>query len=97
MSVILRKPIYLILFEDKKKNKCYLSVDKPDLMSNFVSFKGYELEQSEEEVIENFLELIDSAQKESMLEMILPAHKITKMRNLTFNPVKGKVQLKTEQ
>lgn len=88
-SVISRKPAYLIVLDQipgsaKKTAKFFIATDKPDLLNGFVQVKGIFTDSDEDEISENFNELLTSSPKELFIEVMLPWHRICSMRNLIF-------------
>lgn len=86
--IMAKKPSYLIILEDhssKNKNiKKIITLDKPDLLQGFVQTKGFFSEIIEEEIIKNFSEILTNTSKELILELLIPWHKISYIRSLTF-------------
>lgn len=87
----LMRPVYLISFDTNvvgKKKKYFLTSEKPEFEGAFVRAKGVFSELSEEELIEKYNEILSLIDKESILEMYFPNHKILQIRNLVFKSKK---------
>ena len=86
--IMAKKPSYMIILEEhssKNKNiKKFITLDKPDLLQGFIQTKGFFSEINEEEIIKNFSEILTSVPKELILEVLIPWHKISYIRSLTF-------------
>jgi hypothetical protein len=82
-ATINSKPIYAILFNGKSK-KIFLTVDKPDLQMSYVSARGIFIEKTEEEILNNFTEILTNISKDDIVEMMFPWTKICSIRNLVF-------------
>ncbi len=82
------KPIYLILIDDGKSKKKFLTIDRPDLQASYVQAKGIFSDISEENISDKYQDILTSVPKESILEMIFPWNKILSIKNLIFNKVK---------
>lgn len=82
------KPSYLIFLEDSNNRvkviKKFITLDKPELLQGFVQVKGFFSDFPEEEIIKNFTDLLTSTQKDLILEVMIPWHKISYMRSLVF-------------
>ena len=82
------KPSYLITIEDSfgktKIVKYFITLDKPDILDGFVQVKGIYSELAEEEIVEKFATILTSAKKELFLELMIPLHRISCIRNLVF-------------
>lgn len=89
-SPILTKPAHLIAFENSSKSKAkfFIAIEKPVIEQQFVQVKGIYSEQSEEEIINSFAEILTNAGKDTILEMYFPIHKISSIRNLVFRGLK---------
>lgn len=89
----LKKPPYLILLEAKLGKaiviEAFISLDKPASENGFVHAKGFFATQPEEEIVKSFNDIIMTAPKESIVEMMFPLHRIISIRNLIFNAVKA--------
>lgn len=85
-----KKPIYLITLEDQSTSKKttyqkFIAIDKPDSQNGFIMVKGVFSENSDEEIIKTFSEILTSSPKESILDMWFPWHRIVSIRSLVFN------------
>jgi len=89
---ILKKPVYLIVLVDGSGKTAtetnFIATDRPDLSYGFVSVRGIYCEADKEEIVKNFAELVNKAPKDTVLEMVFPAHRIKSIRSLVFNAVK---------
>lgn len=90
---ISKKPCYLITLQDAAKNNMvltrFIALDKPDQSEGFIQVKGIFLEIAEEEIINNFYDVLTSIKKELILEMWFPWHRIHSVRSLVFNAIKA--------
>lgn len=84
-----RKPCYLVVLSTTaKKTENFISLDKPDLLNGFIQAKGFYTDQSEEEVVKDFVNLVASTPKETYLDIMFPWHRVQSIRSLVFNAVK---------
>lgn len=93
-----KKPCYLITLESasgKTKSIVYfIAMDKPDLLQNFIQVKGIYAEQSEDEITKRFGEIIANTPKESIVDMMFPAHRVYSIKSLVFNAHKPSTLVK---
>jgi hypothetical protein len=82
------KPSYLLTYEDgavaKNKVKRIVTIDKPETNSSYVHLKGVMTELSEEEIISSYQEVLTSAPKELIIEVMVPWHRVFSLRSLVF-------------
>ncbi len=83
------KPLYLIYLTETTVNKIkiiekFISLDKPTLLQNFIEVKGMFCNLPEDEIIKNYKDILQSASKDLILEVMIPCHKISYMRSLVF-------------
>jgi hypothetical protein len=88
-SQISAKPSYLIYIEEdgtgkNKKIKRFITLDRPELLNGFVQVKGFFSELSDDEIINNYPQVLTTAKKELILEVMFPWHKIHSIRSLVF-------------
>ena len=90
-SPIMNKPSYLITLEQDttsktKSLKYFITLEKPELLNGFVQAKGLFAAKgvTEEKIITSFSEILTSADKVLILEVLLPWHKICSIRSLVF-------------
>jgi hypothetical protein len=85
-SQINKKPSYLILLEGAGKTSKvkFITLDKPELLNNFVQVKGFYSDLSEEVIYKDYQNLILSVDRDSIMEILFPVHKILSMRSLVF-------------
>lgn len=87
-GVLSKKPSYLVILEGDggktKKNNFFITFDKPEFLPGFIQVKGFFCDSKEEEIIKNFSELLTNISKDLILEVILPWHKICRIRSLVF-------------
>lgn len=96
VAPVLKRPIYLITLNDlvqSNKSKGYvetqfIAIDRPGLENGFIAVRGIYTDLTEEEVIKRFSEILTTAPKDSILEMMFPTHRIKSIRSLVFNAVK---------
>lgn len=95
---ISKKPRYLITLDDFKGKKLtvryFISIDKPDLLDNFVLVKGVYSELDEDEISKKFGEILDNTPKESIIDIMFPSHRIYSIRSLVFNANKPSTLVK---
>lgn len=84
-----KKPCYLVSLTDAsgkaKAVKHFVALDKPDSLNGFINTKGFYSDESEEDIVKGFVELVSSAPKESILDMSFPWHRVLSIRSLVFN------------
>lgn len=82
------KPSYLLTYEDgsgaKNKLKRIITLDKPETNAAYVHLKGVMTDLSEEEIISSYQEVLTSSPKESIIEVMVPWHRIYSVRSLVF-------------
>jgi hypothetical protein len=83
VGVISRKPSYLITL-DGKTQKRFVTLDKPEIQNGFVQAKGIYSEESEDDIVQKYADLLTSSPKELILEMMFPLAKIVSIRSLVF-------------
>jgi hypothetical protein len=87
---VVMKPPFLIALEDtigkSKSIRYFLTIDRPDVASEFVQAKGIFIDSSvsEDDIIKNYSQMLTDAKKELILEMWLPWRRIIYVRNLVF-------------
>ena len=83
-----KKPCYLVQLTnstDKKSLEHFLSIDKPESLNGFIQVKGLFTSLSEDDLVKKFSELVASTPKEEILDLMLPIHRVHKIRSLVFN------------
>lgn len=82
------KPMHLVVLSNqsdtKKTNQFFISLDKPDLLLNCVSCKGFFYEATEANIIKNFQAILTKQEKESIIEISFPWHRVQSIRSLVF-------------
>ena len=85
---ISKKPSYLITLEGidgkAKSIKKFITLDKPELLNGFLQAKGFYSELPEDEIIKNYSSILTSTERDLILEMMMPWHKICSVRSLVF-------------
>lgn len=84
MGAISKKPAHLVLIEDNKKVRKFISLDKPEILNGFIQVKGVFSDFSEDEISKNFSVILTNSSKELIFEMMFPWHRICSVRNLVF-------------
>src|ERR1700690_1915903 len=89
-STISKKPHYLVTLEDSKGKVThrFIALDLPVFHVGFIQAKGIYTDNTEEEIIKKFSEIVVGTPKEQQVEIFFPAHKISSIRSLVFNAVK---------
>ena len=89
---IKRKPTYLLVLEDtsgkKGTQQRFICMDTPDTNTNFVLVKGFFSTLPEEEINKTYSEILTSVDKEHIMEMWFPTHRVVSIRSLTFSAKK---------
>jgi hypothetical protein len=82
------KPLYLVTVEDStgktKVIKRFITLDRPEQGNGFISAKGFFCEASEDEIITSFSTMLTTIKKESIIDVMIPWHKICYVRSLVF-------------
>jgi len=81
------KTNYLISLSDKKDSKFFITLDKPDIISNFVSTKGFFSDLDISEISEKYTEIINDVKtnkKEIICEIMFPVHRVNFIKSLVF-------------
>lgn len=83
---IVGKQSHLITMEGTGKNKCvrFITLDKPDVEGYYVRTKGIFCTQEEDELINNYQDVLANTNKESIIEIMVPLNRIFNIRNLIF-------------
>lgn len=85
---ITNKPSHLVVLSELSKGKLvaknFIALDKPDTESSFIKVKGFYTDSDEESIINNYQEILTSTSKDLILEMMVPWHRVEKIRNLVF-------------
>lgn len=92
----LKRPAYLITLNDLVQSgkstthieTQFIAVDRPGLENGFITVRGIFTDLTEDEVVKRFTEILTTAPKDSVLEMMFPTHRIKSIRSLVFNAVK---------
>ena len=92
MAPTLKKPVYLVAIVDGSGKTAavtnFIATDKPGLEMSFVSVRGIFTDESEEDVVRNFADIVNRTPKEQIVEMMFPVHRVKYIRSLVFNAVK---------
>lgn len=89
-SIISAKPCYLITLTEKinkgkaEQQRRFIALDLPSMQPAYVQTKGFYTDASEEEIVQNFRSLLQSTNKDQVLELYLPWHSISHIRSLVF-------------
>jgi hypothetical protein len=82
------KPVYLVIMEEagktKSVSKCFITLDRPDTEVSFVKMKGFYVDGGEEDVTNNYQELLTSINREAIIELMVPWVRIHKIKSLVF-------------
>lgn len=90
-STISRKPCYLITLDGLTKTgkpsvRRFVAIEKPGLeAASVIQVKGFYAEETEDEIVSNFLDIIKAVPKDAIMEIIFPTHKVHSIRSLVFN------------
>jgi hypothetical protein len=86
VSLLAKKPPHLISLNNGKKTQFFLSLDKPELLQDFIQVKGFYFEAtlSEEDINKNYAEIMGSTSRDCVVEMFFPTHRILSIKNLIF-------------
>ncbi len=85
---ISNKPSYLVIFEDPSSSsgatRKIITIDKPDTGSSFLQMKGFFTEVAEEEILSSYQDILTTARKEDIIEIMIPWNRIFSVRSLVF-------------
>jgi len=86
----LKKPPFLITLDDGVTGKTrnfqrFISQDKPESINGFIQVRGIFCDKEEDEIIKSFSDILTSAPKDTILEMMFPLHRVYSIRSLVFN------------
>jgi hypothetical protein len=83
---VLNKPSYLVTFEGNSKGKVkkIITIEKPDVASSHVQVKGIFTELDEEDAQLSYQDILTSAPKETIVELMIPWQRIFQIRSLVF-------------
>lgn len=77
------KPSYLITL-DGKTQKRFITLDKPEIQNGVVQAKGVYSDESEDDIVQKYADLLTNSPKELILEMMFPLTKVAHVRSLVF-------------
>src|SRR5579885_2350940 len=86
-SVISTKPCHLVCMSNgAKTKKMFIALERPVLDVSYIQTKGFFVEFSEEEVVENWMNIVKelSVDKNNIMEMYFPWHSVSYIRNLVY-------------
>lgn len=78
-----KKPPHLVVLNDGKKTQSFVSLDKPELLESFIQVKGFFVDISGDDS-KAYLDFAQNVQKESIVEMFFPIHRVVSIKNLVF-------------
>jgi len=84
------KPRYLVqltpgTFVKTKPLMHFIALDKPGFEAGFISVKGFYCDNSEDEIVASFAELVNDTPKEMIQDLLIPDHRAHCIRSLVFN------------
>lgn len=84
---ISKKPCYLVVLlgGTKKGGNNFISLDKPELLTDFIQVKGFFSDSSEDEISKKFVEIVANTPKENIVDMMFPSHRVFSIKSLVFN------------
>jgi hypothetical protein len=97
---VANKPRYLIqmnALNTTKNTKTlvnFIAMDRPDLQMGFIAVKGVYSDETEEDISAQFNDIIAATPKESILDLLLPTHRVHSIRSLVFNANKPSTLIK---
>lgn len=93
-----KKPCYLIVLEDTvgkaKVATCFIAMDKPDLLTNFIQVKGIFSDATEDTITKKFNDILAGTPRESIVDMMFPTHRVFSIKSLVFNANKPSTLVK---
>lgn len=81
------KQSHLITMEgtnSKSKYLRFVTLDKPDIEGYYIRTKGIFVSQEEDEIINSYQDLLTNANKESIIEIMVPWVRVFNIRSLIF-------------
>lgn len=78
-----KKPLFLVTLTNGKLMQQFISIDRPLTEMNYIQTKGIFVQLPEEEIVSRSAELMN-ANKDSILEMIFPMHRVYSIRNINY-------------
>lgn len=81
-----KPPHLLVLTKSKGQPDLFISLDKPVFENDFVQVKGFFVggSSTETSVSSKYVEHMSSVDKDSVVEMFFPNHRIVSIKNLIF-------------
>lgn len=82
-----KKPAHLIFLTDNKSKviEKFLSLDRPEIQDGFIQVKGlYVNNEDDNKIYQSFFDILASTPKDSIVELMIPIHRISSIRNLVF-------------
>jgi hypothetical protein len=96
-----KKPNYLVSLTDSTAKKAaityFIAMDRPDPQNGFVAVKGFFCDEAKEDIIASFAEIVANTPKESILELMIPIHRVRCIRSLVFNANKAAAPARQER
>jgi len=91
-SIISTKPAHLVsvAMSGGKIKKMFIALERPVLEISHIQTKGFFVENTEENILENWTEIVKNTDKALHTEMYFPWHSVIYIRNLVYNANKSK-------
>jgi len=70
------------------KNTKFICTGKIEFINGFVQCKGFYVDQAEDKIISDFDDLISTVDKEKIVEIYFPNHRIISIRSLIYKAVR---------
>jgi hypothetical protein len=89
-TAISNKPCYLITLDERTgvgkniQHRRFIAVDLPTLMPSYIQTKGFYTAAEEDIVVKDFKSILQSMDKEQMIELYVPWQHIKCIRSLVF-------------
>lgn len=87
-ATISNKPSYLVVMEEMVKGKLavkyFIALDRPVTEPHYINVKGFYVDSSEEEIINNYQDMLTNVSRDVIVEMMIPWGRIHKVRSLVF-------------
>lgn len=85
IGALIKKPPHLVELTEGKTKINFLSLDKPELLSDYIQVKGRVISSTEmESVSKDLVAFINSIHKDTIEECLFPSHRVLSIKNLAF-------------
>ena len=82
---LIKKPPHLVELTEGKTKINFLSLDRPDLLSDYIQVRGCMVDSKDLEALsKDLVNFVSSIPKDSIVECLYPSHRVLSIKNLYF-------------